>query len=310
METFIRTHVISPLTGKNNVEKIKSYNIVQIIEKWKLLYKIDVTDEFNSCIETELTLYKCLDTELLFFEPKVEGTPFLYKELQNNFFWYYLESKWEYEVALNEISNIDKCIEIGCGSGTFVKKALELDKRIIGIETSKDAVEKAAKNNLPVYLMDINEALKYLKGKPDAILAFQVLEHISDPLSFLTSLINNLNNDGKLILCVPNANCFYKYEDDLLDMPPHHQTRWSLETFQSLQNILPIKLIDVKYEPLSHLHINSWINANSNHYRRTKWYGRLLFNKISIPIINKLLHTKARSLLRGHTIYVSFIKTN
>ena len=300
--------VISPLTGKENVTIVNSFSVLHILKKWNEQLQIDISSEFYNTNIFEFDLYRCDDTKLLFFHPKFEGSPFIYKELQNKFEWYYVEDKWEYDVAIEDIKNAKNCLEIGAGSGAFIKKALSYNINIIGLETSIDAVEKAKKFNLPVYLKSIEETVQMFGNKPDVVLAFQVLEHIANPLSFIRDMIDVLPVGGRLIICVPDANSFYKYDDNVLDMPPHHQTRWSLEAFKNFEKIFPLRLKKVRYEPLSHWHIGSWIEVNSKVIRKNNWYGKLIFNRFSKPIIRKILSTNIRSFFKGHTIYVNFEK--
>lgn len=303
--------VTSPLSNANNVRLIKTFELSEIIRRWKTEFNIDISKEFKN--ENKfLYLYKCIDSGLFFFEPRFEGSSDVYKELQDKFDWYYLQDKWEYEIAQKEIKNQQSIIEIGCGKGIFIDKVINKSKAtIIGLETSPQAVIEAQKKKLPVFLKDIdtvfNEQPNY---EVDTIIAFQVLEHLSEPLLFLKQHILYLKEGGKLILCVPNIDCFYQYSDELLDMPPHHVTKWSKESFKYLESILPIKVKRIRYEPLYYMHIGIWLRNYSNHYRENKWYGRYLFNKITIPLFKKLLNTNFRNLIRGHSIYVSFERIN
>ena len=301
--------IISPLTGSSNVANIGSFPVSDILQKWKEQLKIDITSEFNSTGISTFNLYRCNDSQLLFFKPSLEGSPYIYQELQDNFNWYYVEEKWEYDVAIGEIRGAKNCLEVGSGSGAFIKKALAAGINVIGTETSADAVQKAHAANLPVHLLSFDQAIEKLGAKPDVVLAFQVLEHIADPLPFIQGMVDMLEVGGKLIICVPNADSFYKYDNNVLDMPPHHQTRWSLATFKAFEQLFPLKLQTVDYEPLSHWHVPSWVNAVGSHFRANKWYGKLIFNRQSTRVINRLLRTRIRSLIRGHSIYVSFEKT-
>ncbi|MBD2766433.1 methyltransferase domain-containing protein [Hymenobacter sp. BT664] len=301
--------VVSPLTGSKNIAVVETFSVDQIVREWQDLLRIDISSEFEGKDISKFDLYRCNDTNLLFFHPQLEGSPFIYQGLQDGFEWYYVEDKWEYEIALKEIRNSKSCLEIGSGSGAFVKKALGINTKIVGLETSSDAVEKARQANLPVYLMSFDEGVAMLGAQPDVVLAFQVLEHIANPLHFVKEMVRVLAVGGKLIICVPNADSFYKYGGNVLDMPPHHQTRWSLETFKKFEALFPLKLTKVAYEPLNHWHTESWLNENMKFYRNNKWYGNLLFNRVSVRVLRKILNSRMRSIFRGHTIYVSFEKT-
>jgi len=301
-------NIVSPLTGSKNIVAISSISVSDIIRKWKEQLEIDISSEFEGTGISKFDLYRCNDTGLRFFNPQFEGSSFIYQGLQDKFAWYYVEDKWEYDIALNDIKNAKNCLEIGSGSGAFIKKAISRGINIVGIETSVDAVEKAHKANLPVYLTSADEAINKLGSRPDVVLAFQVLEHIANPLPFIRMMVEALEIGGKLIICVPNANSFYKYNDNILDVPPHHQTRWTLSVFKSFEKIFPLKLTNAAYEPLSHWHTESWLNSNRNYFRDNKWYGRLLFNRYSTPLLIKFLESDMRTIIKGHTIYVSFEK--
>jgi 2-polyprenyl-3-methyl-5-hydroxy-6-metoxy-1,4-benzoquinol methylase len=303
--------VISPLSNSNNVRLIKTFEISEIIRRWKDEFNIDISKEFKEK-DVFLYLYECVDSSLFFFEPRFEGSSDVYKELQKKFEWYYLEDKWEYKIAQNEIIDQKSIIEIGCGKGTFINKInKKSEATIIGLETSQEAVIEAQKKKLPVFLKDIGAVfIDQPNYEVDTIIAFQVLEHLAEPLLFLKHHISYLKKGGKLILCVPNIDCFYQYSDELLDMPPHHTAKWSKKSFKYLENTLPIKLKKVRYEPLFYMHIGIWLRNYSMHYRKEKWYGKYLFNKFTIPLFKKLLKTRLRYLIRGHSIYVSFEKTN
>lgn len=304
------SEIFSPLSNSKNVVLIKTIEVSDIIKRWKIEFDIDVSNEFEKNNKT-VSLYNCLDSGLFFFEPKIEGSTNLYKELQIKFDWYYLEDKWEYKVALNEIKKCKNVIEIGSGKGTFVNKVLKnTDIKIVGLETSEEAVLKAELDSLPVYLKTLED---FLSENPnyefDAIISFQVLEHLSDPLSFLKAQVSYMKKGAKLILCVPNVDCFYQFSDELLDMPPHHAAKWSKKSFNYLEDILSLQLTNVLYEPLHELHINIWIRNYSRYFREKKWYGRMVFNKKTTPVIRKMLkYSLIRELIKGHTIYISYEK--
>ncbi|UYZ57457.1 class I SAM-dependent methyltransferase [Hymenobacter latericus] len=300
--------VVSPLTGKGNVDFIKRYHVKDIVEAWRDQLQIDISSEFSGVDIDSFGLYRCNDTDLLFFDPKFEGSEYIYKSLHDGFEWYYVEDKWEYDIAISEIEKDKYCLEIGCGSGAFIKKAIQKGINIVGLETNSDAVFKAQKAGLPIYLGSVEDAIVKLNNRPDYVLAFQVLEHIAEPYEFIKMMIDSLAPKGRLVICVPNADSFYKYDNNVLDMPPHHQTRWSYSVFKKLESIFPVKLISAKYEPLNHWHTESWFNANKNYFRVNKWYGKLLFNRITIPVIHKFLQSKWRQKIKGHTIYVTFEK--
>ena len=68
----------------------------------------------------------------------------------------------------------------------------------------------------------------------DVVTAFQVLEHIADPLPFLKNCIDALNPGGLLVIAVPNNDAFIRFADLPLNEPPHHVGLWSPRSLASL----------------------------------------------------------------------------
>ena len=275
--------VTSPLTGSKNVTLIKNICVESLIQDWKHTLHTDITEEIHEC--QSIQLYQCDQTKLLFFMPvDVSGSDKLYEKLQKHE-WYYKSHKWEHDVALTALRDAPSVIEIGTGNGHFIKQARDIGINIQGVEINRVAVEEAQKQGLPVSLMMPNEVVKKFRDSVDAVCCFQVLEHVENPRDFLEYLITLLKPGGRLILSVPNAESYLKYQHNLLDMPPHHMSKWSKTTFQALANIFPLKLENVLYEPLASYHVNAYLQAHSNRvpYR----LRRLFFNKYTFLYYKK-----------------------
>jgi SAM-dependent methyltransferase len=95
-------------------------------------------------------------------------------------------------------------LEVGPGDGAFLKllKANSGLKSVSGIEPSPKAVEVCRKRGLDVeegYLTSTSPA-----GQFDCVAAFHVLEHALDPMSLLRVFHSRLNDNGTLLVEVPN----------------------------------------------------------------------------------------------------------
>jgi len=298
----------SPLTGRANIEKLASYDVEKICKDWKERFDIDVVSEFHGY--KHIDLYRCKETGLGFFYPgDVLGSAQLYAALQR-FDWYYMKSKWEHQIALEDLNECQRVLEIGAASGAFVKAGLDSGINISGIEMNQDAVADAQRQGIPVSSAGLEDVAKELRGQLDGVCSFQVLEHISDPLGFLSPAVSMLQSGGVLILSVPNSQGFIEYDDYcLMDMPPHHMTRWSEASFRSLEPLLSVKLEKVRMEPLAAYHTEWFLRVCGEHYRSTTSFGRLLFNRITQPVYRGLLKLPfVRRLFNGHTLYVKFRK--
>jgi hypothetical protein len=84
--------------------------------------------------------------------------------------------------------------------------------------------------------------------------------------------------------------------------------QWSKDSFKALENIFPIKLEKVTYEPLASYHVSGYIGTYSNHFRKIHPFGKLAFNRYTLPLYDKYLNLGLRKFLRGHSLYVQFRK--
>jgi 2-polyprenyl-3-methyl-5-hydroxy-6-metoxy-1,4-benzoquinol methylase len=97
-----------------------------------------------------------------------------------------------------------KLLDFGCGAGGFLNLAKEISKNVDGIELEKALHPKFKERSLNVFYNEY-EAIK-TKFKWDIISAFHVVEHLKDPLKTLKDLSLILDNNGELIIEVPNIN--------------------------------------------------------------------------------------------------------
>jgi 2-polyprenyl-3-methyl-5-hydroxy-6-metoxy-1,4-benzoquinol methylase len=95
-------------------------------------------------------------------------------------------------------------LDVGCSNGIFVEIAQGDEIRAEGIDISKVAVDEARQRGLDVFhssIEDFNPGYTY-----DLVTAFDVLEHVLDPLEFLLLVHRLLSPLGKIVLSVPNQN--------------------------------------------------------------------------------------------------------
>lgn len=108
-----------------------------------------------------------------------------------------------------------------------------------------------------------------------------------------------------MILSVPNGRSFLRYEEmSILNMPPHHVTRWNRRAFESVSAILPVHVEKIRYEPLAVDHLNWYANVQ---LARLPWITGItgvlvkMVRAAGIPFVR---WTRFYRLCRGHTLYV------
>jgi SAM-dependent methyltransferase len=206
---------------------------------------VDVTDDLMN-IGVDINLYECNECNLRFFEPLLTGTSNFYKKLQK-YHWYYKEGgddKSEFSYIQNiYLKDQSSVLEIGCGDGYFKNY---VKGQYVGIDpysqksfVIKDTVESYLQRNI----------------QHDIVCAFQTIEHVSDPKSFVQSAVNCISPGGTLVISVPSEDSFLgSVENFSLNLPPHHVTRWSDRALKNITKYFEIDLIEIHHEPMIDYH--------------------------------------------------------
>lgn len=114
--------------------------------------------------------------------------------------------KKTYGFYLKKLENLvpgkENLLEIGCGNGFFLEKALEMGyKNVYGIEPSSEAVKSSPPGIAKNIINDVFGPGYYKESFFDVICMFQTLDHIIDPNEFIKQCRFYLK-DGGIILCI------------------------------------------------------------------------------------------------------------
>ena len=93
-------------------------------------------------------------------------------------------------------------LEIGCGYGYLLDEARSLFRRRVGTEFSPEAAAHARETGADVFLGGVEELPS--EAKFDCALAIQVIEHIYDPITFMTGLVSHVRPGGSVLLATPD----------------------------------------------------------------------------------------------------------
>ena len=195
---------------------------------------------------------QCRKCGLKYFTPLIVGDEKFYNSFQE-IDWYYMNEKEEYQYAKKFIKNNNKVLEVGCGKGAFAR--IVPTNCYVGLDLSEKAKKMASKDGVKIKNESIELHAQNHKNYYDVVCSFQVLEHVSNPFSFLNSSIQTLKKGGLLIIAVPSEDSFLRHvTNGILNMPPHHISRWSDDTLNYLIKIFDLELIEIYHEKIQKIH--------------------------------------------------------
>ena len=141
-------------------------------------------------------------------------------------------------------------LDVGAGTGDFLKTCLQNNWNVFGTEPNQQAREVAKEKGIVLH----NNLGVYSNKKFDIITLWHVLEHVENLSEFISQLDNLLSENGKLIVAVPNyksddAN-YYKEFWAAFDVPRHlwHFSQQSISKIFKAENFVVEKTLPMKFD--------------------------------------------------------------
>jgi ubiquinone/menaquinone biosynthesis C-methylase UbiE len=135
------------------------------------------------------------------------------------------------------LSNVSpgRLLEIGFGSGQFLKKMQLCGWEVEGVDFDSKAVEGVKKRyGFNVHVGSL-ESIGYPDNSFDAITMSHVIEHVHDPVALLKECYRILKPTGYLVAVTPNINSWghKKFEENWIHLdPPRHLHLFSDSTLR------------------------------------------------------------------------------
>ena len=308
---------ISPVTQKADTKIVDSIAVIDIINLYQKRFRVDVSKYFKGLSKVEVA--ECSATGYRFYYPfEIAGNGTFYEELQKAMAGddsYYRPWGYDHEYAREKINKDEHVLDIGCGSGNFLKKIREKTDKVYGLEFNNKAIEDCKKEGLTVFAETIEHHSERYAGFYDVVCAFQVLEHVYKINEFITATVKVLRKGGRLIIGVPNNEPYFqrfnKYST--LNLPPHHMGLWNRKAFEKIQEQFHIKLKEVNYVGKdkwlvdAYFRAKYWFNIKSIIHQHTlgEKIKMLLAAPVTVPLS---LLKKLTSGINGGYIVVLFEK--
>lgn len=188
-------------------------------------------------------LHRCVRCELEFATPMIPGDTAFYDWI-TAVQGYYPESRPEWEFFFREIEsdcnstgNQERIlVDIGCGDGSFLKAArTRLCLRHIGLDLSRKSVEACQSAGVEAYQGRAEDGLPFANEGVSIFTLWHIVEHVDKPKEILGSLKPLLDQTGKIFFSVPLSPTSAEVSaPDPLNLPPHHLTRWTVNSLIAL----------------------------------------------------------------------------
>ncbi|MCK8481760.1 class I SAM-dependent methyltransferase [Psychroserpens algicola] len=238
---------MSTTIKKNIYLTVKDHSVSS--EEFQLLYneELDMLETYPRPSDARLGDYYKSDDYISHTDAKRNLFEKVYQSVKS------IALKRKLKLINNLHSENKTLLDVGCGTGDFLKTAKDDNWTISGIEPNENArtiANKKTENS--VY--DIEQLLKFEPGSFDVITLWHVLEHLPELHNHITILNSLLKANGTLLIAVPNFKSFdanhYKHFWAAFDVPRHlwHFSKTAISKLFSNVNMSIIKIVPMTFD--------------------------------------------------------------
>jgi SAM-dependent methyltransferase len=239
--------------GSDECQEIEAVDVAETVRSYGISSTSDVQRLAQAAAEkcpTYLVLC-CRSCRLEYAHPSTSPGAEWYSDLYS-LMPLYPEGRWEHAIVLSTLTSSSRVIELGCGSGEFLARCRSRGVRATGFDFSAFAVRASRAAGYDAYILEFGPRGDVPEYAASDVMAFHTVEHLSDPLTLFRFAGRMAAPHGTLWLSVPSqcrpSRCFR--ENDPLDTPPHHLTRWTADAMREVAMRSGWRLKQVLYEPL------------------------------------------------------------
>ena len=188
-----------------------------------------------------------------------------YELSDESHFWFrarieaFLSQLRDIRISTGERWNV---LDVGCGTGV-VRNQVEAvtEWSIDATDLDFHALEVSRPGRGRTFHYDINERHEPMKEQYDAIILFDVIEHVEHTRKFVESLLFHLKSGGYIFINVPAGNYLFSRYDEVQG----HFRRYNKPTILNEFNQFPVDVLDVRYWGISNIPLAAirkiWLQA-------------------------------------------------
>ncbi len=174
--------------------------------------------------------------------------------------WVRLFESWNNRRTLRRLSSVKlsgkRLLEIGVGSGSFLKAAQERGFDVAGCDLSVPICQQVeSRHGIQMHcgpLDDLPENEMF-----DVVVLNHVLEHVEEPLAFLGEIEKRLTPGGIVHIAVPNIECSEAALSGWTSYEPYHLSYFSTATLDRAVSAVGLKVESMR----THESFSGWFLA-------------------------------------------------
>lgn len=154
---------------------------------------------------------------------------------------------------IDKLKKDGRLLDVGCADGKFLRKCRKLGYKVYGLEINRHKAEALRQDGIECFPDYLDRFVSSWRDRKedlfDCVTAFEVLEHVTNPLDFLKDINTLLKSGGIFVASVPFRGRAKFFEDG--DHPPNHFTRWDERSLTKILEKAGFKVSGVHKRPLS-----------------------------------------------------------
>ncbi len=167
-------------------------------------------------------------------------------------------------------------LDVGCGAGLLCEPLARMGAAVTGVDAAPENIE-AARAHAALSGLQIDyragEIAEQGLGQYDIVTSMEVIEHVTDPATFIAELVRHLKPDGLMLLSTPNrtpaSRLFLVEAAERLGQVPRGTHNWDqfltpeeLKTLLAGAGLEVVEMQGIAFSPLKGLHLSGNMALN------------------------------------------------
>ena len=228
--------------------RIQSISVGWIIGLWRAAFGVATERQLGAIEHFGLWVSPC---GLAFFEPMLAGDADFYLDLYRKGEFHRILTapglaRAEFRRVAELVQPGDKVLDVGCGEGGLARHLPHAT--YVGL----DPIFSPVAEGTDVRNETIAEHAASHPGQYDAVCAFHVIEHVTDPLGFGRDLVQCTRPGERIYIAVPVwGSAITDIPNFVFNAPPHHLSWWNETSLHTLADRLDLIVEGIEPAPFS-----------------------------------------------------------